>query len=169
MPSARKIKKNKKINRFFPPRPRPCEVGVRGRPRSFKPCRAMPPLLPPYSVNTSVDRLPLATPTPSSPLDVSQNKTAQLEPLQVICAWPVSGQYGPGSRILYARDSVPTSELEEAWTDPDSVRYYVLIAACLVARKKEWLRNATLAAALIFPAVAAVHGIVLAALHVEGE
>lgn len=21
--------------------------------------------------------------------------------LQVICAWPVSGQYGPGTRILY--------------------------------------------------------------------
>ncbi|KAL7896445.1 hypothetical protein HDV63DRAFT_249195 [Trichoderma sp. SZMC 28014] len=63
--------------------------------------------------------------------------------LKVICAWPVSGQYGPGSRILY----------------------YVLIAACVFARKAEWIKNACLAAALLFPAVAAVHGIVLAALH----
>ncbi|KAL3418819.1 hypothetical protein PVAG01_09040 [Phlyctema vagabunda] len=66
--------------------------------------------------------------------------------LKVICAWPVSGQYGPGSRVLY----------------------YVLIAACVFARKSDWLRNASLAAALLFPAVAAVHGIVLAALHVDG-
>ncbi|KAL7923709.1 hypothetical protein ACQKWADRAFT_289103 [Trichoderma austrokoningii] len=63
--------------------------------------------------------------------------------LRVICAWPVSGQYGPGSRILY----------------------YVLIAACVFARRAEWIKNACLAAALLFPAVAAVHGIVLAALH----
>ncbi|KAK4186397.1 hypothetical protein QBC35DRAFT_501473 [Podospora australis] len=67
------------------------------------------------------------------------------KPSEVVCAWPVSGQYGPGSRILY----------------------YVLVAACVLARKTEWLRNACLAAALIFPAVAAVHGIVLAALHVK--
>jgi hypothetical protein len=44
----------------------------------------------------------------------------------------------------------------------------VLIAACVFARKSEWLRNAALAAALLFPAVAALHGIVLAAVHVEG-
>ncbi|KAI1658788.1 hypothetical protein F4813DRAFT_356270 [Daldinia decipiens] len=67
------------------------------------------------------------------------------EIVQVICAWPVSGQYGPGSRVLY----------------------YVLVAACVFARKAEWLRNACLAAALIFPAVAALHGIVLAAVHVD--
>lgn len=67
------------------------------------------------------------------------------KPSQVVCAWPVSGQYGPGSRVLY----------------------YVLVAACVLARKTEWLRNACLAAALIFPAVAAVHGTVLAALHVR--
>lgn len=23
------------------------------------------------------------------------------DPLNVVCAWPVSGQYGPGSRVLY--------------------------------------------------------------------
>ncbi|KAJ5098296.1 hypothetical protein N7532_005297 [Penicillium argentinense] len=66
--------------------------------------------------------------------------------LAVICAWPVSGQYGPGTRVLY----------------------YVLVAACVFARKAEWIRNAGLAAVLLFPAVAALHGIVLAALHREG-
>ncbi|KAL2862807.1 uncharacterized protein BJX67DRAFT_289615 [Aspergillus lucknowensis] len=66
--------------------------------------------------------------------------------LQVVCAWPVSGQYGPGTRVLY----------------------YVLIAACVFARKEEWLRNACLAAALLFPAIAALHAIVLAAVHVDG-
>ncbi|PQE32241.1 transferase family III protein [Rutstroemia sp. NJR-2017a WRK4] len=72
------------------------------------------------------------------------NHTAPV--LHVVCAFPVSGQYGPGSRVLY----------------------YVLIAACVFARKAEWLRNACLAAALLFPAVAALHGIVLAAVHVDG-
>lgn len=47
-------------------------------------------------------------------------------------------------------------------------RYYVLVAACVFARKSDWLRNACLAAALLFPAVAALHGIVLAAIHIEG-
>ncbi|KAI0850852.1 hypothetical protein F5Y00DRAFT_268229 [Daldinia vernicosa] len=73
------------------------------------------------------------------------NATNTDEIAQVICAWPVSGQYGPGSRVLY----------------------YVLVAACVFARKAEWLRNACLAAALIFPAVAALHGIVLASVHVD--
>jgi hypothetical protein len=44
-----------------------------------------------------------------------------------------------------------------------------LIAACVVARKVEWIRNACLAAVLLFPAVAALHAIVLAVLHVDGE
>ena len=48
-------------------------------------------------------------------------------------------------------------------------RYYALTATCLLARKTGWLVNACLAVALIFPAVAALHGIVLAAVHVEGE
>ena len=48
-------------------------------------------------------------------------------------------------------------------------RYYVLVAACVLARKQEWLRNAVLAAALLVPAVAALHGIVLAAMHIEGK
>ncbi|PGH28069.1 hypothetical protein AJ80_00325 [Polytolypa hystricis UAMH7299] len=74
------------------------------------------------------------------------NATSHNPALQVVCAWPVSGQYGPGTRVLY----------------------YMLIAACVLARKAVWLRNASLAAALLFPAVAAVHGIVLAAIHVDG-
>ncbi|KAK0124721.1 hypothetical protein ONS96_008604 [Cadophora gregata f. sp. sojae] len=86
---------------------------------------------------------------PSTSLNIlnSRNITnSTSDALQVVCAWPVSGQYGPGSRVLY----------------------YVLVATCVFARKTEWLRNACLAAALIFPAVAAVHGIVLAAMHVDG-
>ncbi|KAL2116062.1 hypothetical protein VTJ04DRAFT_10317 [Mycothermus thermophilus] len=66
--------------------------------------------------------------------------------LQVICAFPVSGQYGPGSRVLY----------------------YVLVAACIIARKAEYVRNACLAAALLNPAIAALHAIVLAAVHSDG-
>ncbi|KAF2812966.1 uncharacterized protein BDZ99DRAFT_486380 [Mytilinidion resinicola] len=71
---------------------------------------------------------------------------ATSDALRVVCAWPVSGQYGPGSRVLY----------------------YCLVAACVLARKMEWLKNACLAAALLFPAVAAIHGIVLAAMHIDG-
>lgn len=48
-------------------------------------------------------------------------------------------------------------------------RYYVLVAACVVARRQEFLKKACLAAALLFPAVAAIHGIVLAALHINRE
>ncbi|KFY27856.1 hypothetical protein V493_03263 [Pseudogymnoascus sp. VKM F-4281 (FW-2241)] len=66
--------------------------------------------------------------------------------LQVVCAWPVSGQYGLGSRLLY----------------------YVLVAACVFARNVLWLRKACLAATLLFPAVAALHGIVLAAVPTDG-
>ncbi|KAJ5636317.1 uncharacterized protein N7484_009630 [Penicillium longicatenatum] len=79
-----------------------------------------------------------------STLPLASNTTDPI--LEVICAWPVSGQYGPGTRYLY----------------------YVLMAACVLARKEEWIRNACLAAVLLFPAVAALHGIVLAALHVPG-
>jgi len=49
-----------------------------------------------------------------------------------------------------------------------SPRYYVLVAACIFARKEQWLKGACLAATLLFPAVAAIHGIVLAAVHVKG-
>ncbi|KAM7198719.1 hypothetical protein V8F20_006034 [Naviculisporaceae sp. PSN 640] len=74
------------------------------------------------------------------------NSTIHDGGLQVICAWPVSGQYGPGSRYLY----------------------YALVAACVFARKADWLRGACLAGALIIPAVAALHGIILAIMHIHG-
>ncbi|KAI2467837.1 hypothetical protein F4781DRAFT_423031 [Annulohypoxylon bovei var. microspora] len=82
----------------------------------------------------------------SATTSLASNATNIGNALQVVCAWPVSGQYGPGSRVLY----------------------YVLVAACVLARKVEWFRSACLAAALVFPAVAAIHGIVLAAVHVDG-
>lgn len=43
------------------------------------------------------------------------------------------------------------------------------MVACVVAQKVEWLKKACIAAALLLPAVAAIHGIVLAALHNNGE
>ncbi|KAL4747760.1 hypothetical protein BDW72DRAFT_7641 [Aspergillus terricola var. indicus] len=76
---------------------------------------------------------------------VASNNATEIG-LEVVCSWPVSGQYGPGTRVLY----------------------YVLIAACVFARKEEWVRNACLAGALLFPAIAALHGVVLAAVHVDG-
>ncbi|KAJ5279264.1 hypothetical protein N7478_004636 [Penicillium angulare] len=79
-----------------------------------------------------------------STLPPASNSTGPI--LEVVCAWPVSGQYGPGTRYLY----------------------YILAAACVFARKEEWIRNACLAAVLLFPAVAALHGIVLAAIHIDG-
>ncbi|KAI1356032.1 hypothetical protein F5Y01DRAFT_310219 [Xylaria sp. FL0043] len=75
----------------------------------------------------------------------ASNNTIPEPVIQVICAWPVSGQYGFGTRILY----------------------YILVATCVLARKTDWLRNACLAAALLLPAVAAIHAVVLAAVHVE--
>ncbi|TWU75873.1 hypothetical protein ED733_005605 [Metarhizium rileyi] len=77
---------------------------------------------------------------------IARNASDSAPGLKVVCAWPVSGQYGPGSRILY----------------------YVLIAACILARKSEWTKNACIAAALLLPAVAALHGIALAAFHQDG-
>jgi hypothetical protein len=32
---------------------------------------------------------------------ISHNTTAPV--LEVVCAWPVSGQYGPGTRVLYGQ------------------------------------------------------------------
>ncbi|RHZ63795.1 uncharacterized protein CDV56_109209 [Aspergillus thermomutatus] len=40
-------------------------------------------------------------------------------------------------------------------------------STCVFGRRAEWLRNACLAAALLFPAVAALHSIVLASLHID--
>lgn len=86
--------------------------------------------------------------------------------LEVVCAWPVSGQYGPGTRVLY--DFPSKLDVKAMDTDPKH-RYYALVATCVFARKAEWVRNACLAAVLLFPAVGALHAIVLAALHQNGE
>ncbi|KAI8631205.1 hypothetical protein F5Y19DRAFT_24184 [Xylariaceae sp. FL1651] len=75
----------------------------------------------------------------------ASNATGAPPMVQVVCAWPVSGQYGLGTRIIY----------------------YVLVATCVLARRIEKLRNACLAAALLLPAVAAIHAVVLAAVHVD--
>lgn len=65
--------------------------------------------------------------------------------IEVVCAWPMSGQYGLGQRILY----------------------YILVFVCVIARKEEWIRAVCQAAALLVPAIAAIHGIVLASFHVD--
>ncbi|KAJ8115038.1 hypothetical protein OPT61_g3215 [Boeremia exigua] len=96
-----------------------------------------------------------------TPSNVVGNGTAQ--PLDVVCAWPVSSQYGAGSRFLYAPRAV--RYLSQAHVPS---RYYVLVATCVLLRKAEWLRNACLAAALLVPSIGALHGIVLAFYHVNG-
>ncbi|KAF1914295.1 hypothetical protein BDU57DRAFT_557965 [Ampelomyces quisqualis] len=91
--------------------------------------------------------MPAIAPFAASVVRSAMNDTSPApSPLNVVCAFPVSGQYGAGSRILY----------------------YVLVITCIFARKAEWLRGACLAAALVFPAVASIHGIVLASTHVNG-
>ena len=51
----------------------------------------------------------------------------------------------------------------------DQHSYYVLVVLCVFGKKADWIKNACLAAVLLFPAVAALHGITLAALHVNGK
>lgn len=67
--------------------------------------------------------------------------------IYVVCSFPISDQYGLGSRLLF----------------------YVLVGACIFARNLLWLREACLAGALLLPLVAGLHGIVLAIYHVDGE
>ena len=50
-----------------------------------------------------------------------------------------------------------------------SFRYYILITACLLGNKSELLKQVCLAAALIFPTMAAIHAVLLAALHNDGR
>ncbi|EOA91417.1 uncharacterized protein SETTUDRAFT_162129 [Exserohilum turcica Et28A] len=86
---------------------------------------------------------PSATTTVPTASPVTAPVTAAFH---VVCAWPVSSNYGAGSRILY----------------------YVLVAACVAFRKAEWLRNTCLAAVLILPAVSSIQGIALASSHRDG-
>ncbi|EMD86970.1 hypothetical protein COCC4DRAFT_141046 [Bipolaris maydis ATCC 48331] len=87
----------------------------------------------------------IATPTTATIASSAQSSPASAA-FKVVCAWPISSNYGAGSRILY----------------------YVLVAACVTFRKAEWLRNTCLAAVLILPAISALQGIVLAAAHQNG-
>ena len=65
----------------------------------------------------------------------------------VICAYPLSGQYGPGARYLY----------------------YGLVAVCIFGQRQEWLREPCLAAALLFPALASIHAIIMACYSDSGK
>jgi hypothetical protein len=60
--------------------------------------------------------------------------------LNVICAFPVSGQYGAGSRIVSFSNSLVRSY--EAYVYAQL--YYVVVITCIFARKAEWLRGACL-------------------------
>ncbi|KND94217.1 hypothetical protein TOPH_00820 [Tolypocladium ophioglossoides CBS 100239] len=79
---------------------------------------------------------------PAIPTD---NSIAADDGVPVVCAWPLSGRYGPGPRWLF----------------------YFLVLACVLARNVKWIRGGCLATALTMSAVAAIHGIVLAAVHSE--
>lgn len=46
-------------------------------------------------------------------------------------------------------------------------RYYCLVAACVLFQRWTWIRNVSLAGALLLPGIAAVHAIVLASVHRE--
>lgn len=116
----------------------------------------MPPISPAIYLNTLVTRN-------------ATDPNSTINALQVVCAWPVSGQYGPGSRVLYVLSSKHFKRPCLTICSFASSRYYALVAACVIARKADWLRNACLAGALLFPAVAALHGVVLAAMHVNGK
>lgn len=48
-------------------------------------------------------------------------------------------------------------------------RFYVLVATAVFARKLDWIKSAALSTALPLSASAAVHGIVLAALHRDSK
>ncbi|KAH8927144.1 hypothetical protein BT69DRAFT_1347502 [Atractiella rhizophila] len=65
---------------------------------------------------------------------------------QVLCAFPLSGQYGALQRLLY----------------------YCLLGLCIFGRKNDWLRSACLGGTLVYAAVASTHGIVLAITRADG-
>jgi hypothetical protein len=92
------------------------------------------------------------------------NATSQS--LRVVCAWPVSSQYGAGSRFLYA---VPTEAPSPIKYSHAPRRYYVIVAACVLLRKNQQLREASLAAALVVPAISSLHALVLSCYHVNGQ
>jgi len=137
---------------------------------------------------------------------------ATVDALQVICAWPLSGQYGPGSRLLYvlipffrsssfinsytksSRSAILSSDtaddspsdfgcssnfgtlktrivfLRRSWVGAYYLlRYYAFVITSVFSPRVTWLKTACFAATMLFPAVAAFHGIVLASVHVNGK
>lgn len=60
--------------------------------------------------NDIVHRATLASPP---------NVTGVVPVLEVVCAWPVSGQYGPGTRVLYVlhRDMAVLSTFTDTVAD----------------------------------------------------
>ena len=69
-------------------------------------------------------------------------------------------------RLLFSRDPCLTTPNVASPCLNNS--FYIILTTCVIARRAEWLRNALLAPALVFPAVSALHGIVLASNHVPG-
>jgi len=49
------------------------------------------------------------------------------------------------------------------------LRFYALIIGCIFVRKIAWFRNGCLSIFLLLTAIAAVHSIVLAAVHTNGK
>jgi hypothetical protein len=82
---------------------------------------------------------------------------------------PVLYKYGPGSRVLYCTLRSPLQAQAPTATSPQSWRRLIDTSLSVSVGRLEWLRKACLAGALLFPAVAALHGIVLAAVHLDGE
>jgi hypothetical protein len=80
------------------------------------------------------------------PFAPETNLSSSNNAASVVCSFPLSGQYGPGARALY----------------------YVLVVACVLTPHVEWIRGACLAAALLFPSIAAIHALILTPIQHTG-
>ena len=115
-------------------------LGFKGS-RTHKPC--LPPCRPPQELVRRGTSPPMSVLAKLVARDDGQMDQVYNNSLpSAICSYPLSGQYGPGTRILY----------------------YGLVAVCIFARRHEWLREPCLAAALLLPALASIHAIVLGSL-----
>lgn len=57
--------------------------------------------MPPFPSLSSLSEAQLDPSLTTAIIPQSDALNSTLNPIQVVCAWPVSGQYGPGSRFLY--------------------------------------------------------------------
>jgi len=96
----------------------------------------------------------------------------------VACEWPIwtriSNLVRTTSHTFMAHTALLTCDSAGPILNTESnannlPRYYVLVIASIAAQKVEWAKKACLAAALLLPAVAAIHGVVLAVLHTDGR